>query len=320
MPVICWGPLGKAADDPTTINDDISAYILRHDVSPTAHGLDGYSLFNHRDDPYLDHVDYSVISNKITTNQIVGKDFRTAPDVGDGVDGIKFDKDAIEMWDSGYQKVYIPRTGNPVFDGILTIRELSFFRRIVQVNCQSLDPFNSSSNLLVEGTHIEVDVPIHTYTPARARITTGVGDDILNWAKNPSLEISAGFLDWNKELVYMCLGNSGFNDCSFTGGFLIQDRVCYALSKTFDNDDVSVQYTLPLFDVNTRGMYIYKVKYNSTTRFFDYYINNVLRGSLYGHNQAIEDDTMFDVFVYTKSAAHANFALYNVLWQQEFPV
>jgi len=64
MPVICWGPLAKSADDPTTISEYIAGKILDHNVNPSSHSLDGYAIFNHRDAPVLDHLPYSIDSDK----------------------------------------------------------------------------------------------------------------------------------------------------------------------------------------------------------------------------------------------------------------
>lgn len=69
MPVICWGPLGKTAQDPTTIADYIAAEILDHNVSSSAHGLDGYAVYNHRVGDVLDHADGSVLLEKLTATK-----------------------------------------------------------------------------------------------------------------------------------------------------------------------------------------------------------------------------------------------------------
>ncbi len=71
MPVICWAPLAKSAQDPTTIAEYISGKILDHDVNPSAHGLDGYVVFNHRVSPVLDHVDDSVTLQKLYFNRFI---------------------------------------------------------------------------------------------------------------------------------------------------------------------------------------------------------------------------------------------------------
>lgn len=69
MPVICWAPLAKSAQDPTTIAEYISSRILNHDLSPSAHGLDGYAVYNHRVADILDHADGSVFLEKLTATK-----------------------------------------------------------------------------------------------------------------------------------------------------------------------------------------------------------------------------------------------------------
>ena len=71
MPVICWGPLGKSAQDPTTIAEYISGKISIHNVNPSAHGLDGYAVYNHRISDLLDHPDNSVILQKLLFNRFL---------------------------------------------------------------------------------------------------------------------------------------------------------------------------------------------------------------------------------------------------------
>lgn len=65
MPAICWGSMGRTADDPTTIAEYIEGEINRHNTDPSAHNLDDYAIFNHRNDDLLDHPDYAVITDKI---------------------------------------------------------------------------------------------------------------------------------------------------------------------------------------------------------------------------------------------------------------
>jgi len=45
--------------------------------------------------------DYAITTPKLTANQIYGKDFRTAYNVGPTVNGVKFDSDGIEGWGGG---------------------------------------------------------------------------------------------------------------------------------------------------------------------------------------------------------------------------
>jgi hypothetical protein len=55
MTVICWGALGKAAGDDTTIDQEINTYITRHDENSNAHQVEGSSLYMHRLQEELDH-------------------------------------------------------------------------------------------------------------------------------------------------------------------------------------------------------------------------------------------------------------------------
>lgn len=61
-----------------------------------------------------------VQSKDITDLPIIGKQFLTAEDVGEEVDGVKFTAAGIEMWEDGVRKVFIPVTGDPVFNGTIT--------------------------------------------------------------------------------------------------------------------------------------------------------------------------------------------------------
>lgn len=144
MPIVCWGALGKAANDPTTIDEEIQSYIAAHNADLNAHGLNGYALYIHRSDNPLDHLDYSVTGDKITANQIIGKDFRTAQDVGLSIDGVLMNRYGIQMYNAGIQKVNIPTTGNPTFRGVLTAQELKYLFLYIHTYFETLDPWVST--------------------------------------------------------------------------------------------------------------------------------------------------------------------------------
>ncbi|HQB82530.1 MAG TPA: hypothetical protein PLR50_03465, partial [Candidatus Rifleibacterium sp.] len=61
-----------------------------------------------------------ILSGDITANEIVGKHFTTALDVGVDVDGVRFTAAGIEMWQAGIKKVSIPVSGSPDFKGTIT--------------------------------------------------------------------------------------------------------------------------------------------------------------------------------------------------------
>lgn len=60
MPIICWNALAKSATESTTIDQEITEYIMRHDENPNAHMGADYSLGVHRLEAVLDHLPYAV--------------------------------------------------------------------------------------------------------------------------------------------------------------------------------------------------------------------------------------------------------------------
>lgn len=114
MPIICWGELGKSANDPTTIDQEISAYILRHNVDPNAHGLADYALYNHRDMGDLDHPDESILNAKVRR---AARTFDAIVDLAGNGDYVAIE-DAI---DGGARSIFV-RAGHfyPSKDLVLT--------------------------------------------------------------------------------------------------------------------------------------------------------------------------------------------------------
>lgn len=55
MAPLCWGYMAKYADDTTKIVDEIALEIEEHNSHPDAHMGDGYALWTHRLQAYLDH-------------------------------------------------------------------------------------------------------------------------------------------------------------------------------------------------------------------------------------------------------------------------
>lgn len=154
MSITVWGLLAKSAVDNETVEEAIARLITAHNDDETAHLDTGQALQSHKASEIIDHVagsvvtdklaDYGVTSVKITTNQIVGKDIRTATDVGSGVNGVKMTSDGIEMWQDAEQKVGIPVSGNPFFNGILRVLEMHFLRNFWYTSFASLDSWLQS--------------------------------------------------------------------------------------------------------------------------------------------------------------------------------
>lgn len=146
MPVVCWGALGMSTNDPTTISEYIQAQVRDHNWNMSAHDLPGYAIYAHRAQAVIDHVDYCITSDKITTNQIISKDFRTAYNVGQSVNGVMFNNEGIQMWKNGTRRVNISNTGNADFTGSLNIGELRYQNVFFQCLLLQAD-FPAISNL-----------------------------------------------------------------------------------------------------------------------------------------------------------------------------
>lgn len=62
-----WGLLPKAQDDPTTVDDEISAAIAAHNSDPDAHTAAGAALDLHRVNEVIDHPAGSIVQDKFVT-------------------------------------------------------------------------------------------------------------------------------------------------------------------------------------------------------------------------------------------------------------
>jgi hypothetical protein len=194
-----WGDLQKSQVDPHTIDEEIDDKIQAHDDDPDAHLDVSQSLQSHKASEIIDHLAASIIEDKIgtgeissrciTTDQVIGKDFRTAADVGAGVDGVKFDETGIEMWQDGKKKVDIPVSGDPSFVGTVRVGSLEFNRFTLQTSFESLDGMNKSAG--VNQRFGYVDIPTSGVLNDWQRLSCD-GDDFgglyVDVAKSPTFE------------------------------------------------------------------------------------------------------------------------------------
>ena len=143
-----WGLLLKSQIDAEKIEEAIARLIAAHEADEEAHLGTGQSLQSHKASEIIDHLAESIVedklangavtSPKITSNQITGKDFRTAENVGTDVDGVKFNSSGIQMWQDGLKKVDIPISGSPIFRGNVSIEALSYLKNTFIVPFESL--------------------------------------------------------------------------------------------------------------------------------------------------------------------------------------
>jgi len=175
-----WGLLQKSLTDSTTIETRVDEKIAEHEADEDSHLGVGESLQSHKAAVIIDHLAESIITDKladlavtgakITNDQIVAKDIRTAADVGVGVDGVKMVPAGIEMWQGGVQKVKIPVTGNAVFDGDIKVGSLEKKRLVFDSLFESLDGWFIGTD--VHGGSVEL------YSVGQVDLTTGnqIGD------------------------------------------------------------------------------------------------------------------------------------------------
>ena len=182
MPTETWGMLAKSAVDDETIEEAIARLILAHNEDETAHLDTGQSLQSHKAAAIIDHLALSIIedklengcvtSDKITSDQVVGKDIRTDIDVGEDVDGVKMTSSGIEMWQDSEKKVDIPVTGDPYFAGDLIAGRILLSRPTAIFSGYNIDSF------YIEGASSLLGVDL-------VRVQSASGDDkyVFVWAK-----------------------------------------------------------------------------------------------------------------------------------------
>lgn len=217
MAIDTWGDKPKSQIDNSTVDEEIDAKIDDHLADPDAHLEAGQSLQSHKASEIIDHLAKSIVEDKIddlaissrciTTDQIVGKDIRTATDVGSTVDGVKMVPTGIEMWQDGEKKVDIPVSGDPSFSGNVKVGSLSYNKFTLQLAFQSLDGFTTDGSVAVVFPILELD-PAPT-TGSVASIYDGgdyVNAAFVDMAKNPIFEVVACVAGTFHNTVFVGMG------------------------------------------------------------------------------------------------------------------
>lgn len=282
MGVFCWGELAKSANDTTTISQYIAAKILAHNIDPAAHGLQDYAMYNHRTDQILDHRDYSITSEKITTDQIIGKHFATDEGVGASQDGIEFDRNAISMWNEGVKKVYIPKTGDPTFQGQLTVKELRYLKLYLYTcfeypgffgtkNCSAISMFGRAT-ILGSGVAHKAG-----YFYAATSLVDFYDDKFLEFFGKGLMQNAScyfGLGDNQEEVEEMShIGFSNINEN--VGAFVRQGTGWY--HKAIPNIDWNVGY-------------IYRVEVRDSEERADFFVNGNLRAQIHMYQTSLMEN------------------------------
>jgi len=71
MSIPVWGLLEKSQTDPETIEEAINRLILAHNEDEEAHLGSGQSLQSNKASEIIDHIDASIIYNKIKAGKVI---------------------------------------------------------------------------------------------------------------------------------------------------------------------------------------------------------------------------------------------------------
>lgn len=274
MPIVCWGALGKAANDPTTIDQEIQAYVTAHNADPNAHGLSGYAIQLHRSTDPLDHVDYSVTSAKISADQIVGKDFRTDEDVGPGRDGVIFNPLGIMMYQAGRRRVNIPISGDPTFEGKLSVSQIFFLKTYVAYYFDSFDQIVMSHGLLMNGGKPRMGyAQFATYASSAYAADFRIGGGALGDAQRIFIEMQFENFIGTASHGYIGMGEVATQtDDDYGYGFAFLKGSNYA---TISNEGDFACYPIKPFDRTLNNFY--RIEVDTTIPEARWYVN----GNLY---------------------------------------
>ena len=244
MALPVWGNLEKSQSDSEKIEEAILRLITEHNDDETAHLGAGQSLQSHKAAEVIDHLAESIVEDKfaegcvssraITSEQIVGKDFRTAADVGEEVDGVKFDSSGLEMWQGGEKKVDIPVSGNPLFRGKIEADAFSYVRDFLSGWFGSTSGWSiaGTKGYLCNGIYLTTSSTINTF----ASIDTGGDFDVLP-GRDPffDIKISLPSASLSNCIVSVLVGSSMTEAAgSDIGrlGFKIVNGVMYTLFQS----------------------------------------------------------------------------------------
>jgi len=284
MSLPVWGNLAKSQTDAGKIEEAIVRLITEHNEDETAHLGVGQSLQSHKAAEIIDHLAESIVEDKIadgevssrciTEDQIIGKDFRTAEDVGEEVDGVKLDSSGLQGWESGIKKVDIPVSGNPIFRGNIFAQGFYLIRNFLYICWETISNWNKTGSLTV------------TSYLNYLRLTTSSSYQVffVNPYSNNILDFDSGNPEFQ---ICLKITNSYYNDIYIGPGHVLP----YGYSKGFGFQfysnhilgyvcNASGDHTFVDFGVISSDDYhVYSAKLISGVK-VEWYIDNILVGSL----------------------------------------
>lgn len=335
MSSVTWNLLPKSQDDPETIEQAIARIVDEHNENEEAHLDTGQSLQSHKASEIIDHVAESIIEDKIkdgeitgvkiTNNQILGKDFRTAENVGEGVDGVKFNSSGIEMWQNGEKKVDIPVSGDPTFKGKATVKSLSFSRFTRLIPFESKDAYTEITGgdgyfeVLVNAVRCFWTTTINNIVKL---ILSNWGVPFLKLSTNPTLEFSLSHGDPNHAVFAVVLGSRypiEDNAAGFQFGFRFKgngSNECKIYSFLSNYGTETTQETdLGVLSASVQKRYRAEMDFSIKTIY--YYINDVLVDTLVFSSGDDNFDETFSICQKTLSGISGLLYVWNMVIQYD---
>lgn len=304
-----WGDKPKSQVDNTLIDDEIDAKIQDHDDDPDSHLDVGQALQSHKASEIIDHIAGSIIEDKIgtgeisdrciTSDQIIGKDIRTAEDVGAGVDGVKMIPAGIEMWQGGEIKVKIPVSGDADFRGNVGVDSLTFHRVFLAFSFESIDAWDK---LIGGGAASLVNGVGHIHFT-----TDGVVGDkcILSapsssyfrilMAKNPFFECYALSFDKNSGDFFLAANSVDiFTDDAYFGFRYDASLVkMYAVYKQMGVAEVKTDVTSYLTGSDVSNGHVFRAEISFSELKARFYINGVKCAEITIYNEDADVGNLF---------------------------
>jgi hypothetical protein len=289
MAVVNWGSLHKSQVDDETIEEAIARLIAAHEADETSHLGAGESLQSHKASDIIDHAALSIIEDKIaegaitttkiTNDQIIGKDIRTAEDVGAGVDGVAVLPTGIEMWQSGDKKVDIPVSGNPTFKGNVSLKLINYLRQTIFFPLNSIDGYYTTiptgANIYPKTISLEF---VNSTTSGASLLLRAISSFAYPYyPAAPSIRFSAYFAAMSRHDTYIVCGAVNPQASVYENYFGIRTKHTEA-TKVYAvvRDDIDHEYEVELTGINPTSVHSYLCTCSSDGLTFDFYVDNVL--------------------------------------------
>lgn len=279
-----WGALLKSQVDNETIEQAIARLIEGHNNDAEAHIAELQSLFDHKNSEIIDHLAESIVtdklaaeavtSDKITSNQIVGKDIRTAADVGSTVDGVKMTSAGIEMWESAIKKVNIPVTGDPFFAGNVEVGFLTYSKFVLQSFFESISgwfqDFGGGEVIAhIGGAEFNTSSSANDYVNLAMQPAGGSATD---FSKNPLFQTKVKLDYTTSQSIWLTVGEGASSSAKYLG-FKISNGTLYAVNRNGSAETSTSISGITLTNANT-----YKAVMTSASK-IEFYVNGVLKAT-----------------------------------------